>query len=162
MKNEKWEVIKEYPNYEVSNKGNIREKDTKELIGKGIRFYGYEYVMINCEQKYVHRLVAEAFIPNPENKPQVNHINHERNDNRAENLEWVTFAENIKDAWEFGSFDNVIGENHYNTSLTENDVRDIRKRIDNGETGVSIADSYNISSATVTGIKNGRVWSHVD
>lgn len=157
-----WRTIKNHPDYEVSSKGNFRHKGTNDILPLGTTHHGYKYVMLDCEQEHAHRMVAKAFIPNTKNKPQVNHINHVRDDNRIENLEWVTFSENIKKAWEAKRFANVIGENHYSTSLTESDVRDIRERLENGETGVSIAERYDICSATVTGIKNGRVWAHVD
>lgn len=56
---------------------------------------GYLAYNLKCGKRYAHRLVAEAFIPNPDNKPEIDHINGVRSDNRAENLRWVTRAENV-------------------------------------------------------------------
>lgn len=89
--------------YEISSSGRVKSVGSHHLCKKGILNTwldkdGYERVGLSkkgkCVQRSVHRLVAENFIPNPDNKQQVNHKNGMRNDNRVENLEWVTDYEN--------------------------------------------------------------------
>ena len=104
MEEEVWKPIKGYEGlYEISNLGRVKSLNYrgtgKEKILKNIEDYkGYLEVCLTKNGRHkifrVHRLVAEAFIPNPENKPCVDHINTIKNDNRIENLRWVTNKEN--------------------------------------------------------------------
>ena len=112
MQKEIWKEISGYEGYfEVSNLGNFRSKDRViRYKDNGTRLYpgkllktetiveGYQRIVLMKEaikKRYMcHRLVAQEFVPNPDNKPYVNHINGNKADNRAENLEWVTQSEN--------------------------------------------------------------------
>lgn len=100
------EIWKEIPNtkgyYKVSDIGNVYSVRSKKLIDKNVHRNGYVSVWLGVDGKSMtpslHRLVAEAFVPNPENKPCVNHIDGNKQNNRADNLEWVTHSENMRHA----------------------------------------------------------------
>ena len=97
---EEWRKIENHPNYEVSNMGNVRNVKTGIILkpqktGSKLSYYKVNlYNNGNKVNKYLHRLVAEAFLPNFEQKPEINHINTNSLDNRVENLEWCTRIEN--------------------------------------------------------------------
>jgi len=101
IENENWNVLDGLSNYEISTEGRIRHSNTKKLLKLTPSESGYIRIPLvddNGEKKghFVHRLVAQTFLPNPENKPQVDHINRKKSNNCVKNLRWATQIENQK------------------------------------------------------------------
>jgi len=100
---EQWRPIDGYPNYEVSNQGrvqilSVKGKPCKRIVNSQANNVGYLSVVLKAgtndwKRVYIHRLVALAFIPNPDNKPTIDHINRIRTDNKASNLRWFSYEE---------------------------------------------------------------------
>ena len=128
-----WKDISGYEGYyQISNFGKIKslsrilknrlKKET--ILKQSVNNHGY----VACELRFnnkskrilVHRIIAEAFIENTHNKPFINHINGIKNDNRIENLEWVTHSENVKHAYDIGIKKSKNGKNHYAAKIVLN------------------------------------------
>lgn len=106
--NEIWKEIPEYSGvYSVSNTGKVRSNKTMKTKGTYNNPLGYEFVLLfkdgKSKKHRVHRLVAFAFIDNPENKPFINHLNSNPRDNHVSNLAWCTQKENIQYAYDHGN-----------------------------------------------------------
>ena len=95
-----WRVIKGFPNYSVSEQGDIRNNVTSRILTNRNSGKGYfKVTLCYCGKKVekaVHRIVAETFIPNEFNKPEVNHIDGNKKNNSVNNLEWATRQENMR------------------------------------------------------------------
>jgi hypothetical protein len=94
---ELWKFIEGYPNYMVSSHGRVMNAKRKRILANIFNPKGYASVCLGRNKPFrVNRLVAQAFVPNPENKSQVNHIDEVKENNHASNLEWATSLENIQ------------------------------------------------------------------
>ena len=109
----------------------------------------------------VHRLVAIAFIPNPENKPQVNHKNGVKYINVLDNLEWATNSENVKHAFDTGLKFSKLGEDNSLSIYTEKQIRKVCKLLEQGMSNKEISKKTGVERKYITDIKKGRRWKHI-
>lgn len=109
---EEWKTIEEYPNYMISNLGRVKSLYTYKVLKPSIT-KGYYFVSLvqngNKENVRIHRLVAKAFLDNPNNYNVVNHKNENKLDNRVENLEWCTAKYNCN----YGTRNKKVSESKY-------------------------------------------------
>lgn len=173
-----WKTIPNYNLYQCSNKGEIKTFNWKgsgrEAIMKpALDSNGYCRTMLKRDDGKihtikVHRIVAQTFIDNPENKPSVNHINGVRNDNRLENLEWCTHSENLCHSYKIGNSSNR-GEKNPCAKLTDAQAMEIienytfgRKGLKKGELSkVDIAKKYNVPVSVIKRLVQKKTWIHL-
>ena len=136
--------IPNFPNYTISIDGIIMGQTAEKAQTHGKNGYKYVTVYANNTSKklYVHRLMAELYIPNPENKRTVNHIDGDKHNNNLSNLEWHTDSENIQHA-----YDN--GLNH-GSNITDSDRKIMYNRFMNGHSMQLISESYSFNNVTVS------------
>lgn len=160
-------------NYTIDDKGVVRNKTTgKSLVG-WISTHGYRVVSLSTldnrglprfEKGPVHRLVAQAFIPNPENKPQVNHIDGNKQNNCVENLEWVTNKENYEHARRTGLI-KTCGDLSY-ASVDNETVHKICQLLTEGKRNIEILTELGLPNdpngkGLITRIRTGRAWKDI-
>jgi len=169
---EVWTDINGFENlYRISSYGNV-VSCAKKWEANGKPFSKDETVLKQFKNKWgypmatlqkdgfarncsVHRLVAIAFIPNPENKPQVNHKDGDKTNNNKDNLEWATRCENMRHSWEMGlhkSYDMPKGANSPRAKLTEVQAEEIRNSPKSSRT---LAKIYGVNSSSICLIKKG-------
>lgn len=164
--------------YQVSNLGRVKsserivkrgsgeQKMPEKLLKTRIDENGYEFLGLYVGKKKqvfkkVHTLVAEAFLENNENKKCVNHKNAIKNDNRCENLEWVTYKENTAHAVKNNLMKPPKGENHPFSVLSSEDVILIREMKKDKKSNREISKNFNVCVKTVYNIVNRKSWSHI-
>ena len=156
-----WKPIDGHPGYEVSDKGEVWSHKTGKALLPSPNWKGYLRVAFYTEGKThfftVHRLVAQAFIPNPDNLLQVNHKDFDPTNNAVTNLEWASHQDNIDH-----SAENVKrGQDHYMAKLTETDVLDMRWLRSLGVAVADLADSYGVAKRTARDAIRGITWRHI-
>jgi hypothetical protein len=174
--------IANHPGYFVDEYGNVyshrRKKGKGKGNGMGTRVVidpeycrllkrrpgrgGYPVVFLSgghSKQRYVHRIVAETFIPNPENRPCVNHKDFNITNPSVGNLEWVTYSENNKHSVKYGR---MAGENSNFARLTINEVKAIRALAETTVRRKDIAALFGITADYVRNIQRRQSWAHIE
>lgn len=167
--------------YEVTSHGKVRSKSrvvqssygkTRRIQGRELRpqlIRGYPAICLCVDGKrknlLVHRIVAETFILNPERKPCVNHLDGDRQNNKVDNLEWCTHAENMRHAHETGLIPpSTIGPGEACPASKLNDisVAEIKKHLRNGVRQNKLAAQYGVAKGTIHYIAKGVTWAHIE
>lgn len=162
---EAWKIIDK--THEISSEGRVRNIKTNHILAAWSHTTGYPMVRLSFKGKgmRIHRLVAEAFISNPEKKKTVNHKNGIKTDNHVSNLEWASQSENNIHARKIGLNKNV-GENHNFAKLTYKQVVRIRAMYKPGKTRYSkatmsqakIAKKFGVTQTVISDIIRNKSW----
>ena len=169
MNTEQWATASEaMGNYEVSSHGRVRRIETGRVLTEKIGRFGYLRVHLrsidskNGVNPLVHRLVAKAFIPNPDNLPQVNHKDGNKRNNAVGNLEWVTAKGNFEHALSAGLRKSSVGSTNYNAKLDDATVREVVRLYREGMGHTQIARILgNVKPPAIYKITTGRHWAHL-
>ena len=164
--NEHWRPSPVFPDrYLISDCGKLFSISSGRIIEPEITFKGYHryYLYRNgeCRKMKAHRLVALAFIPNPENKREVNHISCVKTCNWVGNLEWVTSAENKQHARAHGLYHEVHGQDKKNAKYTDEQIHQVCKYLQDGKHPLEISKIMGIPVSCPKTIKYCGRWKHI-
>lgn len=148
----------------INNAGNKRQEPRQ--LAPALGRDGYLWVGLkgsNKRMKKIHRLVAETFIPNPDNKPVVNHIDGNKQNNEVANLEWVTYSENTQHAIATGLLVPAQGETHSCSKLLDSETRALIQGTLDGFTNEELGEMYSLHPRYVSLIRHKKrqlkVWN---
>lgn len=169
LPNEIWKSVPDYEEtYQVSSFGRVKrlyKSGNMKILKPYFNKNGKGYLVVNLSKSgktkwfLVSRLVAQAFLSNVENKPEVNHIDGHTFNNYVLNLEWVTHAENIQHALKTGLVETRQGEDHHSAKLTNDQAEYIRANPDN-LTQRQLAKKFDTTKSVVWNIQTGRSYQN--
>lgn len=153
--------------YYINKAGEVFSLKSGLKIKPKLDKYKYYHLKLSGKFYTVHRLVALTFLENPNNLPQVNHIDGNKQNNNLSNLEWCTIKENNKHKSIMGLsktkkfLETFQGENNHKAKLTNAQVMEIKKLLNEGIYQKEIAKRFNVCIATIANIKKGKSWSYI-
>lgn len=156
--------IPTHKNYLISKNGVVKNKKTNRVLKAcSTSSNGYFTVYVDGKNILLHRLLAETFIPNLENKPCINHIDGNKLNNSLENLEWCTYKENLEHARKTGlnPYKALTKEKSRHHKLTENEVQYIKdnyEKYSKNYSGRALSKKFNVSESCISEIILGKSW----
>jgi hypothetical protein len=161
-----WKPVVGWSRYEVSDSGELRNVTGGRRVGQWLSDQGYALARLSGPRRMVrvHRLVAEAFIPNPLKAQTVNHRNNDRSDNRVENLEWCSQQENLAHAARQGRMrhDYWLGKRSPSAKLTDAQVFEIRQLYGVGNTSwADLSRRFGVCKRTIGRCLNREAYADV-
>ena len=176
---EEWrDILDSDGRYKVSNTGRIKRMGfyitTKagkkipsykkyfgeKVLSSGTSCKSYPTFEYDGKGRTIHRLVAEAFIDNPDNKPCVNHIDGDRTNNRVDNLEWCTYQENTQHGYDLGLIPRMSGEDSRRVNRSQSEIDFIRLWIDVGYRNIDISRGMGIEASTISRVRTNTTWAN--
>lgn len=161
----KWKNIERFEGkYSISENAEIRNNGTNKVLKQTLGKTGYWTVVIRpygrgkCFCLKIHKEYAKLFIPNPDNKPFINHKDGNKLNNSLENLEWVTHSENVLHAYRTGLTITLKGEQNHNSKLTEENVGFI---LGSKEKSKNLAIKFRVHPSTISRLRNNKQWKHI-
>lgn len=156
---------KEFLIYENGDLVNLKTNKKLKSFDNGVGYLRVGIYIGNNKHKpvYIHRLLAQSFIPNPNNKIEVNHIDGNTKNNDLSNLEWVTKSENALHAYKLGLSNPSpnIGEKNGNAILNEEKVIKIRTMFRNGIKQYQIVKEFGVGKGLISNIVRNKTWKHI-